>query len=145
MGYNPCRQLWDSPQINWDGRLLGCCVPADFDFEVNVFKTELLQALNSRDYLATKQLVCGQKVNNIAIFPHEHTTVGGRKVNIYNAIMKSKNTVKIVVKGSCATRKHVVIQKNVWVAIQAYIENDGFAGLKLSVYLDRIFERPVAQ
>ena len=34
-----CHQLWNEPQINWDGKLLGCCMNTWSDFGRNVFKT----------------------------------------------------------------------------------------------------------
>jgi hypothetical protein len=48
----PCRQLYNSPQINWDGRLLGCCAVFLDDFGVNVFEasSDLSAAMNSKNY-----------------------------------------------------------------------------------------------
>jgi hypothetical protein len=39
-----CRQLWNEPQINWDGKNLGCCRNFWGDFGGNAF-TESLQAV----------------------------------------------------------------------------------------------------
>jgi MoaA/NifB/PqqE/SkfB family radical SAM enzyme len=57
-----CYQLWNSPQINWDGRLLGCCCVFNDDFGVNVFKIGLKRAVNSKRYKYAKKMIQG-KVN----------------------------------------------------------------------------------
>lgn len=41
-----CLQLWHQPQINFDGRLLGCCCNYWSDFGGNVFESDLQQQLN---------------------------------------------------------------------------------------------------
>lgn len=50
-GAEYCNEILFSPQINYDGRLLGCCMPWNEDFGVNVFKEGLVNALNSAKYL----------------------------------------------------------------------------------------------
>ena len=37
----PCRQLWQSLQINWDGRVFGCCSNNWCDLGVNAFEMSL--------------------------------------------------------------------------------------------------------
>ena len=37
-----CHQLWDVPQINWDGKLLGCCINIWGDFGGNAFRLSLI-------------------------------------------------------------------------------------------------------
>lgn len=49
-----CYQLFNDPQINWDGRLLGCCMD-ERGFSVNVFQNELIKALGSDEYVAAKE------------------------------------------------------------------------------------------
>jgi hypothetical protein len=56
----PCAQLWDSPQINWDGKLLGCCVNKYGDFG-NVFEQGLREAVRTERYTYAKQMVVGRK------------------------------------------------------------------------------------
>jgi MoaA/NifB/PqqE/SkfB family radical SAM enzyme len=56
----PCVQLWDSPQINWDGTLLGCCVNKYGSFG-NVFETGLQAALQGETYRYAKEMVTGRK------------------------------------------------------------------------------------
>lgn len=59
--YSPaCLQLWTSPQINWDGKLLGCCVNFFGDFG-NVFEEGLDNCLSSERYRYAKQMILGEK------------------------------------------------------------------------------------
>ena len=55
----PCAQLWDSPQINWDGKLLGCCVNKYGHFG-NVFETGLNKAMQDERYQYAKRMVVGR-------------------------------------------------------------------------------------
>ncbi|MDR0305094.1 MAG: hypothetical protein LBH98_10080 [Chitinispirillales bacterium] len=55
-----CYGLWSSPQINWDGRLLGCCVVYKDDFGVNVFDIGLKKAINSENYKSAKKMLLGK-------------------------------------------------------------------------------------
>lgn len=57
---NLCIQFWTSPQINWDGKLLGCCVNKWTDFG-NVFEKGLKECLNSEKYKYTKQMLLGKE------------------------------------------------------------------------------------
>jgi hypothetical protein len=41
-----CNQLWDSPQVNWDGKLLGCRSNFWGDFGANVFNVGFEAAVN---------------------------------------------------------------------------------------------------
>jgi MoaA/NifB/PqqE/SkfB family radical SAM enzyme len=54
-----CYQLWDSPQINWDGKLLGCCVNRRKDFG-NVFEEGLESCLKSEKYIYAKKMLQGK-------------------------------------------------------------------------------------
>jgi len=56
-----CSQLWNSPQINWDGRLLGCCVNYWDDFGKNVFENNLTEALESQEITYAKDMLLGKK------------------------------------------------------------------------------------
>ena len=55
-----CSQLWDAPQINWDGKLLGCCINRFGDFG-NVFEQGLETSLNSEKYQYAKEMLLGKK------------------------------------------------------------------------------------
>ncbi len=45
-----CRQMILTPQINWDGRLLGCCTVYQRDWGINVFERPLSEIFNDTDY-----------------------------------------------------------------------------------------------
>lgn len=53
-----CIQLWNIPQINWDGRVLGCCVNYWGDFG-NAFDSGLASALNGDKLTYAKQMLQG--------------------------------------------------------------------------------------
>ncbi|MCI9596426.1 MAG: radical SAM protein [Firmicutes bacterium] len=54
-----CYETIFSPRINFDGRLLGCCMIWNEDFGINVFEEGLVSALNSERYLKMIQLLLG--------------------------------------------------------------------------------------
>ncbi|MFX1392253.1 MAG: radical SAM/SPASM domain-containing protein [Promethearchaeota archaeon] len=54
-----CIQLWRSPQINWDGKLLGCCYNIWGDYG-NVFDSSFDDCLKSERYIYTKKLLLGK-------------------------------------------------------------------------------------
>ncbi len=55
-----CTQMWDSPQINWDGKLLGCCVNKFGDYG-NVFEQGLGNTLRGWKYTYAKQMITGTR------------------------------------------------------------------------------------
>jgi hypothetical protein len=61
--FSVCTTLWNSPVINWDGKLLGCNraggeVPVDFG--VNVFKSGLKKALKTKNVVLAKKMLLGE-------------------------------------------------------------------------------------
>jgi MoaA/NifB/PqqE/SkfB family radical SAM enzyme len=56
-GTGTCDQMFLSPQINWDGRLLGCCEVFKEDYGVNVFEIGLRKALQSRKFIDAKRFL----------------------------------------------------------------------------------------
>jgi MoaA/NifB/PqqE/SkfB family radical SAM enzyme len=54
-----CHQLWDDPQINWDGRVLGCCMNYWKDFGGNVFDDGLVNALNNDTMQYARHMLLG--------------------------------------------------------------------------------------
>jgi MoaA/NifB/PqqE/SkfB family radical SAM enzyme len=56
-----CHQLWDQPQINWDGKMLGCCRNFWSDFGGNVFEDGLSKCVNSHNMAYARAMVLGQK------------------------------------------------------------------------------------
>lgn len=54
-----CHQLWDAPQVNWDGKLLGCCFNNWTSFG-NVLEVGLDAALEGESYRHTKDVLLGR-------------------------------------------------------------------------------------
>lgn len=54
-----CNFLWEAPQINWDGQILGCCSLYDKNFGGNVFEEGLMNALNNPKMIYAKNMVTG--------------------------------------------------------------------------------------
>ena len=57
----PCPQLWLKPQINWDGKLLGCCCNTWGDYG-NVFEEGMESCLTSERYDYAKRMLLGKEV-----------------------------------------------------------------------------------
>lgn len=57
IGLETCSQMFLSPQINWDGRLLGCCELFKEDYGINVFDVGLSTALK-QPYLLRRKNYC---------------------------------------------------------------------------------------
>lgn len=56
-----CHDLWDEPQINWDGRVLGCSRNFWGDFGGNAFRDGLRSSLNSERIRYARQMLVGEK------------------------------------------------------------------------------------
>ena len=56
-----CHQLWDDPQINWDGKILGCCRNFWGDFGGNAFSEGLIESLNSERMAYAREMLSGRK------------------------------------------------------------------------------------
>lgn len=56
-----CRQLWEAPQINWDGKVLGCCRNFWGDFGGNVFSHGLDNGINSEKMRYARAMLEGRK------------------------------------------------------------------------------------
>ncbi len=54
-----CGQLWKMPQINWDGKILGCCYNYWGDFG-NAFESGLKEGLNSEKMDYARQMLTGK-------------------------------------------------------------------------------------
>lgn len=54
-----CSQMVWSPQINWDGRLLGCCYSYKRDWGENVFDSDLRTVMNTDRYRKMIQFLFG--------------------------------------------------------------------------------------
>jgi hypothetical protein len=55
-----CSQFWEMPQLDYDGKLLGCCGNFIKPFSSNAFEQGLMQALNAPDFLYAKKMLLGQ-------------------------------------------------------------------------------------
>ena len=56
-----CHQLWDDPQINWDGKNLGCCRNFWGDFGGNAFKDGLAACVNHEKMIYARDMLRGRK------------------------------------------------------------------------------------
>lgn len=63
-----CKDLWATPHVNWDGRIVTCCDVQNEDFGGNAFKDGLLKALNNSKILYAKSVVA-ENVKPIAEIP----------------------------------------------------------------------------
>ncbi len=59
-----CYQLFESPQIDYNGNLLGCCSVTDDDYGVNIFEVGLMNALNSKQFIDAKHMVTDLSYKN---------------------------------------------------------------------------------
>ena len=55
-----CHQLWDEPQINWDGKVLGCCVNHWGDFGGNAFRDGLTASVNTEQIQYARAMLLGR-------------------------------------------------------------------------------------
>ncbi|MGE0733977.1 MAG: radical SAM/SPASM domain-containing protein [Alphaproteobacteria bacterium] len=55
-----CHQLWDSPQINWDGRVLGCCRNFWGEFGGNAFRDGLSTVLDGERMRHARAMLQGR-------------------------------------------------------------------------------------
>jgi glycosyltransferase involved in cell wall biosynthesis len=58
-----CKQLWDEPQINWDGKVLGCCRNFWGDFGQDTFNIGLEKAINSEKMSYARLMLKGLVVS----------------------------------------------------------------------------------
>ncbi|MEO1703341.1 MAG: glycosyltransferase [Pseudomonadota bacterium] len=89
---NLCRQLWHSPRINWDGKVLGCCRNFWGDFGGNAFSDGFLDAINNSKIRYARQMLNGESppredipcttcdvyLNSQAAKPYAAETAGNR-------------------------------------------------------------------
>ncbi len=58
---NICHQLWDAPQINWDGKILGCCRNFWGDFGGNAFASGLAESVNGETMVYARDMLLGKQ------------------------------------------------------------------------------------
>ena len=56
-----CHQLWKQPQINWNGKVLGCCFNFWGDFGGNVFTDGLFESLNNEKINYARDMLIGRQ------------------------------------------------------------------------------------
>lgn len=56
-----CMQLWKHPQVNWDGKVLGCCRNFWGDFGGNAFRDGLLASLSHEKMSYAREMLEGKK------------------------------------------------------------------------------------
>ena len=55
-----CHQLWEEPQINWDGKVLGCCMNFWGDFGGNAFRDGLHASVNTEQIKYARAMLLGR-------------------------------------------------------------------------------------
>lgn len=55
-----CTELWEHPQINWDGRVLGCSRNYWKAFQGNAFTGGLVKSLNVDDLITARRVLAGE-------------------------------------------------------------------------------------
>jgi len=55
-----CDQLWDNPQINWDGKILSCCRNFWGDFGGNAFTDGLVDSINGKKMAYAREMLSGR-------------------------------------------------------------------------------------
>ncbi len=60
-GSEICHQLWDDPQINWDGKVIGCCRNFWGDFGGNAFTDGLMNSINNDKMTYARAMLSGRK------------------------------------------------------------------------------------
>ncbi len=56
-----CHQLWDEPQINWDGKVLGCCRNFWGDFGGNAFRDGVEASVNGEKMTYAREMLQGRE------------------------------------------------------------------------------------
>jgi MoaA/NifB/PqqE/SkfB family radical SAM enzyme len=54
-----CHELWDMPQVNWDGKVLGCARNFWGDFGGNAFTDGLIESLNNEKIAYARKMLRG--------------------------------------------------------------------------------------
>ena len=56
-----CKALWTQPQINWDGKVLGCCINFWGDFGGNAFTDGLVNSVNNEKIAYARDMLLGKR------------------------------------------------------------------------------------
>jgi MoaA/NifB/PqqE/SkfB family radical SAM enzyme len=66
-GHRICNMLWEQPQINWDGRILGCSRNFWGEFGGNAFADGLLRSANSPGIRSARKMLIGAKESDRSV------------------------------------------------------------------------------
>jgi len=77
-----CIQMWEQPQINWDGKILGCCCNIMREFGGNAFTDDLLEILNNEMITYARDMLLGTQ--------NERDDIPCTTCSIYLNMKKSK-------------------------------------------------------
>lgn len=80
-----CYEMWLKPQINWDGKLLGCSRNFWGFYEGNVFKTGFLTSINNEKIQQVREILMGN-IPETSDFPCCHC-------GVYHSMLKTKNWI----------------------------------------------------
>jgi MoaA/NifB/PqqE/SkfB family radical SAM enzyme len=85
-----CRQLWGRPQINWDGKLLGCCRNFWGDFGGNAFTDGLSACLDGEKMRYARDMLRGRQpprddIPCATCEIYQHNRAHGRWLNVDDA------------------------------------------------------------
>jgi len=83
---NLCTQLWTKPQINYDGKVLGCCVQYWGDFG-NAFKEGLRESLNNEKIEYARQMLLGEE--------DSRQDIACSSCEVYLEMKESQNWIKM--------------------------------------------------
>lgn len=62
-----CHQMWHDPQINWDGKVLGCSRNFWGHFEGNAIRDGLIKSLNTKKIRFARDMILGRTVTRADI------------------------------------------------------------------------------
>jgi MoaA/NifB/PqqE/SkfB family radical SAM enzyme len=64
-----CHQVWEEPQINWDGKILGCCWNYWQPFQGNAFTDGLAESLSTESINHVRLTLLGKKSDSACSTP----------------------------------------------------------------------------
>jgi len=122
-----CYQLWNDPQINWDGRIFGCCGNFWKDFGGNAFRQGLVPSLNSEAIKYARRMLMGKT--------HSREDVACSSCSKYRSMRKEGNWVTTneilldsMIKSSVGQRlSHNRVAKSIWRAMKKVASQIGIS------------------
>jgi len=102
-----CSQLWNEPQINWDGKVLGCCFNYWGNFG-NAFESNLEKGLNNEKINYARQMLLGIKV--------ERDDIPCTSCIHYKTMKKDNDWLTMSqIRAASATRRLYMIADSIWI------------------------------